>query len=126
MGTQGNQADLVVLAQFDLKLITGAETELSSVGTANHQVAVELNTGSEAELAAGGATVSIAGVELNALSIEQGLIESGEVKALRPIFLGADVSGGPNEIGLGDLTQLLDFGQEIGAGERFGEGRHGF
>jgi hypothetical protein len=53
----------------------------------------------------------------DALGFQQCFIEGGEVQALAAVLLGADIAGGANQIGLRDIAQLLDLGEQFSTGE---------
>ena len=63
------------------------------------------------------AATATAGSEVHALGFQQGFVEGGEVQALRAVLLGGDVAAAAHQIGLGDIAQLLDFGEQISTGE---------
>ena len=76
----------------------------------------DLDLGVEAQLAASFAGFR-RGAKIDSLRIQQGLVEGREVEALRAVLLGRDVSTSPNKLGLADITQLLDLGEEFCSGE---------
>ena len=95
------------------------EAQLGGVGLADEQVAVELHLGGVAELTARTtlAATANAGTEVHALGLQQCFVEGGEVEALSAVFLGADIAAAAHQVGLGDIAQLLDFGEQISTGE---------
>ena len=113
----GDQFDLLA-SQLDLKFIARLQAQQSGVGLAHQQVAVALNGGHVGKFAAGLANALAAAVtKADALGFQEGFVESGEVQALGAVLFGADVAAAPNQIRLGGIAQLFDFGEEIRTGE---------
>jgi len=44
-------------------------------------------------------------------------VEGGEVQALAPVLLGADEAAAAHQVGLGEIAELLDYGDQINAVE---------
>jgi hypothetical protein len=112
-GANRDQPDLL-LAQLDLGLIAWLEAKQTGVGHADQQVAVELDLGVAAQAAvtlAFALPIATVRAKADALGLQQRLIESGEVESLTAVLLGIEVADCSHQIGLGDLTQLLDLGE---------------
>ena len=114
---QRDELDLLA-PELDLKLIAGLEAQLGGVGTAHHEVAVELHLGGIAQAAARTALdAAAAGTEAHALGFQQRFVEGGEVQALCTGLRAADIAAAAHQIGLGGIAQFLDLGEQFTAGE---------
>ena len=117
-GTCGNEANRF-LAQLDFKLIARLKVQHGGVGLANEQVAIALNLCHIAELAATLANCSSATAEINAFGLEKRLVERSEVQAVASILLIGYIATSSNQIGFGNIAQVLDLCQEFRASEHW-------
>ena len=109
--TDWNQSD-GFFTQFDFKFRTRLQFHHCCVSLADQQVAVALNFGDIAELATTLANTAFT-TKADTLGFQQSLIKCREVQAITPIFLGGDITTFFDKIRLGDITKVLDFGEQL-------------
>jgi hypothetical protein len=113
MRIERNQTNFAI-RQLNPEPIAGPKMQLLSVGTANHQIAVEMHVCVETQLPATGSCAGTIGSprEMNALGLKHSRIEIGEAKVLAAIARTYRVTTGPHQFRATQARQLSKPGKK--------------